>query len=80
MLNHFLKVASFDGQFHSPTYPRNLGFQSLGQRIFEGWARNLSWAYKHAFVLVCCEFNWAMMQYKVSTIDVLWNLKDVPLI
>jgi hypothetical protein len=51
----------------------------LGQRIFEGWARNLSWAYEHAFVLVFCEFNWVpMMQYKVSTIDVLWNLKDVP--
>jgi hypothetical protein len=51
----------------------------LGQRIFEGWARNLSWAYEHAFVLVFCEFNWVpIMKYKVSTIDVLWNLKDVP--
>jgi len=51
----------------------------LGQRMFEGWARNLGWAYIHAFVSFFVDsIGWHVMQYKVSPINALWSPKDGP--
>jgi len=47
--------------------------------MFEGWARNLGWAYIHAFVSFFVDsIGWHVMQYKVSPINALWSPKDGP--
>jgi hypothetical protein len=47
--------------------------------MFEGWAKNLGWAYKHAFVLFFVDsIWWLVMQYKMSHTDALWSPYDGP--
>jgi hypothetical protein len=41
-----------------PNLSNKFHIQNLGQKMFEGWATNLSWAYRHASISFFYGFNW----------------------
>jgi hypothetical protein len=53
-----------------PNLSNKFHIQNLSQKMFEGWATNLSWAYGHAFIHLFMDLiGWPMMQYKLPPIE-----------